>query len=61
MDVNHHDHVEDLVEVCVICNIRGREAIEACPCTIMRTLKLNSGELDELDKKWSQTNDSRKY
>lgn len=52
MDERHHDQEDELIEVCIICDVRGKEAIADCPCEIKRTVTFGKVELEELDKKW---------
>ena len=52
MDKRHHDQEEELIEVCIICDVRGKEAIKACSCLIKRTVVYGESRLDEIDKEW---------
>lgn len=54
MDKRHHDQEDELIEVCIICDVRGKEAIADCPCEIKRTVTFGKVELEELDKKWGR-------
>lgn len=57
MDDRHHDYEDKLIEVCIICDVRGKKAIVQCPCEIKRTLKYNKEDLYELDKEWGRDSD----